>query len=179
MKTAMVDVDNVLHQFDKPLYERLVRKFPNLPPPSKWNKWSIFDDYMSDKIFYKEVDYLHERQHEMEPFKEAKNLLDFIHKKGYFITISSNRKKKYFDSLKKFLDNNNLRYDDIKLSDDKTKDMSNTKVNLIIDDSPKVLDKAKQLGYFAVGLEYPYNKDKGYLLFKDITNMIIYLRQAL
>ncbi len=72
---------------------------------------------------------------------------------------------------------NNLAYDKIHLSHDKTVLFGDCRV--LVDDSPFTLEKATKVGITATGLTMPWNENKPYCLFKSLPEVLSYLKTIL
>ena len=172
--TAIVDVDSTLWNMEVFLYKQ-VRKFdPDVKHYREWTQWKDCRGKLDTPTFYKIVDYVHEDQQYHPPFKGAKELLEYLSTK-YYVIIASHRRESAFDTLSKWLHNYELYHDAINLSFDKSK-LFNEFVGLIIDDSPKTIEKAVAKDIPCVSLLYPYNKDSGIPLFNNLEDMLVYLK---
>jgi hypothetical protein len=76
---------------------------------------------------------------------------------GYTIVVESNRDQELYFSTYKWLEKHNLIFDDLILSDDKRK-LFNKNTELVVDDSPIVLEYALTQGIPATGLLFNWNK---------------------
>ena len=173
-KRAILDVDSTLWGFDEILYKELYSLFPKIETPDKWNEWEFYQKYgISKNNFYKVVDKIHKQQEYYKPFKDA-SLFSYILRKDYHVTIASHRKPKYKEILKKWLDSNEITYDDIFVDNCKFHLFDN--VDLVVDDSPIFLIEArKRNAKMTCGLVYPWNKklEKEFLLCEDLKELII------
>ena len=174
---SLVDMDNTLYDFSPPCYEEVSFYNKDLPTPDKWTKWAIFDDYVKKEDYHKAFDCVHMRQCEFSPYEGARELLQYLHTKGP-VVIASNRCDESYDELEKWLKMNHLPYDLIHVSDDKIKLFDYMSISLVVDDSPHTLKKSEELGVKAVGLEYPWNKGMGFTLFKNLQDMLVYLKEV-
>ena len=90
---------------------------------------------------------------------------------------ASHRVKETLDATARWLLANNLVFDEIHLSYDKTV-LFDTCWG-IIDDSPFTLHKAKKAGIVGAGLEMPWNKREDYPLFGNLAEILQYLKEKL
>ena len=74
-----------------------------------------------------------------------------------------------------FLLKNELPYDKIHLSCDKTVLIG--ECDVVVDDSPHVLDAAAHAGVPAVGLEFPWNCNRGYQLFNSLSDIAAFISE--
>lgn len=172
---AVVDIDNTLWDFASVLYEKLKAINPSVPPPSYWTAWDFFKNYVSEFYFYQLIEEIHKKQDEYGVYPEAKKFLDELKDLGFRVIIASHRAKKTENSTVRWLRKHNLHFDELHLSYDKSVLFPSS--DIVIDDSPFVLEKAKTLGIMALGIEYPWNKANGFLLFKNLTEILSYIKE--
>jgi hypothetical protein len=158
-KTAIVDIDNTLWQFCDALYEELKRVNENFPAPDGWTDWDLWQGYCSEQDFYRAVNTIHFNQDSdgFLPYPEARDFLIKLRENGYHITIASHRSPDYRKQTRKWLENHGLVYDELHLSFHKT-DLFDASVDIVIDDSPDVLEKALASGAKGTGLLFPWNR---------------------
>jgi hypothetical protein len=167
MKTVIVDVDSILWDFHNHFWELSIKENMNIPKPKYWSKWDFWEGYLTEKSFYDIVDIVHTNQINYKPFVYAGKVLELLHKKGYYIIIASHRRSNQFRTLQKWLEINDLYYDELHISYDKTK-LFNEDVKLIIDDCPSTILHSINIGKKCLSICYPWNK----ILKKELgTNM--------
>jgi len=154
---AMVDVDNTLFDFATPLYELFVKNNINIPPPENWNMWDYFyPEYMTKEIACKYFDIVHSHQMEYKPFDDARIFLENLIK-DRAVVIVSHRMPHQCAELRKWLNANDLPYDMVECSNDKTKMFNRAIFDVVIDDCPSTLTAAYNAGIDCYGLEKPWN----------------------
>jgi len=154
---AIVDVDNTLFDFATPLYEMFIKDGIDIPPPSEWNTWDYFyPEFMTSKVAHEYFNAVHSHQLEYEPFEDARAFLEnLIKERGVFIV--SHRRPNQCAELRKWMNINNLPYDMVECSADKTKMFNRAIFDVVIDDCPMTLTAAKSAGIAAYGLSRPWN----------------------
>jgi hypothetical protein len=108
------------------------------------------------------------------PYPEAKDFLINIKENGYHITIASHRSPDYRKQTEKWLGKHGLVYDELHLSFQKTQ-LFTESTDVVVDDSPKVLEKAVENGVMALGLLFPWNReyaDNGFMLFNNLNEIL-------
>ena len=173
MKKIAVDIDNILWDFSPVFWERLQRINPGIIPPADWTKWDFWENHVTKKQVYKAVKEIHLGQEHFQPFEEARPFLAALKRKGFYIIIASHREAETHDATVSWLRANGLAYDEIHLSNDKSvlfRDLC-----AIVDDSPLVLDKAKEAGITGVGLRKPWNAYSGHQVFDTLPEILAYL----
>jgi hypothetical protein len=93
---------------------------------------------------------------------------------GFYIIIASHRETGTFEPTERWLRMHNLTHDEIHLSNDKSVLFSD--LYAIVDDSPSVLDKAKEARVVRVGLRCPWNKDTDHPLFDTLPEILTYIK---
>ena len=174
MRKIIVDIDNTLWDLAPVLYEELKRFNNELPSPSNWYKWDFWKGYVSERVLYGVLRDIHSKQDIYKPYLDAERFLSFLKEKGFYIIIASHREKGTFDATKKWLTINNLIFDEVHLSYDKT--VLFNQCWAIVDDSPITLGKAKAAGIVRAGLKNPWNEREEHPLFSDLTEIFKYLR---
>jgi hypothetical protein len=153
---VFVDIDDTLWDFGTPFYIKLYTKGYNVLPPRLW-EWHFAKGIVPIDEFYKITREVQEEQISYEPYAYAQEFLKNLKDMGYTIVVESNRSPKLYFSTYKWLEKHNLIFDDLILSDDKRK-LFNKNTELIVDDSPIVLEYALKQGIPATGLLFNWNK---------------------
>ncbi len=174
-KLAVIDIDNTLWDFSQILYKELKALNPSLPPPEKWERWDFFKDYISPKDFYRKIEEIHRRQDEYDVYSEAKDFLSGLKNLGFRVVIASHRSKNAERATLRWLEKHGLSFDELHISYDKTVLFPYCKV--IVDDSPLILEKAKMYEILAVGLEHPWNRGNGFLLFSNLLDILTFIEE--
>ncbi len=172
-KIAVIDIDNTLWDFASVLYDELIKINPNIPHPNDWYKWDFWIDYLDPKTFYEIISKIHKKQDIFGVYPDAKLFLSEIKKSGYKIIIASHREEESRIPTINWLNRNNLSFDELHLSFDKTVLLCSC--NIVVDDSPQILQKAAEEGILATGLEFPWNRSNGFKLFKNLSQILAHL----
>jgi hypothetical protein len=175
-KRAIVDIDNTLWHFCDAFYEQLKKINSSFPTPDSWTHWDLWEGYCSEDDFYSAVNIIHSNQHSDDylPYPEAGNFLTSLQESGYHITIASHRSPDYRKQTEKWLDKHGLVHDELHLSFQKTQ-LFDSFTDVVVDDSPHVLEKAVDKGVMAVGLRFPWNRDysdNGIILFSNLNEIL-------
>lgn len=176
MKTAIVDIDNTLWQFCDAFYEELKKVNADFPKPDNWTDWDIWEGYCSEQDFYKAVEAVHIKQDsdEFKPYPESKAFLSALRRHNYHITIASHRSPQFLRQTEAWFAKHGLVYDDMHLSYNKIQ-LINESTNVVVDDSPGVLEKAVERGALATGLLFPWNREynkNGFRLCNDLNEIL-------
>jgi hypothetical protein len=181
-KKAVVDIDNTLWHFCDALYQELKIVNKDFPAPETWTDWDLWEGYCSEDDFLKAVNAVHLNQHSEQylPYPEAEDFLIALKEHHYHITIASHRSPDYRRQTETWLKNNRLVYDELHLSFNKTR-LFAAAPDLVVDDSPQVLEKAAEYGLRATGLLFPWNQayaNNGFTLFNNLNEILIYVLQG-
>jgi len=159
-KVVLVDVDSTLWDFGEEMFVRMRKMFPSKPIPEEFDTWEqplqFFENKQDAHDMFTDI---HSRQHSYGVFPFAGELLRTLKEKNYYILIASNRKNYTKISLRQWLQQHNLVYDEIYCDLDKNELFDQRKIDLVIDDSPTVQTAAIDLGIPVLTLWYKYNKD--------------------
>ena len=175
-KKAIVDIDNTLWQFCDVFYEELRKINKDFPTTENWTHWDIWQGYCTEDDFYNAVNAIHFNQDsdKFQPYPEAQGFLETLKQNGYHITIASHRSPEFITQTQGWLKKHGLVYDDIHLSYHKTQ-LINSKTDVVVDDSPHVLEKAVEYGALATGLLFPWNKayqNNGFRLLNNLDDIL-------
>jgi len=178
-KTAIIDIDNTLWQFCDAFYEELKKVNENFPTPDRWTHWDLLERYCSKDDFWGAINAIHFKQDSdrYQPYPEAKGFLSTLKENGYHITIASDRSPDYRKQTERWLGKHGLLYDDLHLIFHKTK-LFDMFTNVVVDDSPQVLEKAVESGAKATGLLFPWNQaysNNGFRLFGNLNEVLSHI----
>lgn len=173
-KIAIIDIDNTLWDFATILYEKLYTKLgSSVPPPSEWHCWSFWKEFCNAETFYKIVREIHLKQDRFGVYPDARDFLKTIKSTGFKIIIASHRDSETHNATLKWLYNHQLAFDELHLSNDKTKLFHNC--HICVDDSPEILKSAINKGLLATGLEFPWNKEVQIKLHPNLKEVLNFL----
>ena len=175
MDKIIVDIDNTHWDFATVLYERMRAIDPAVTPPQEWHVFDFFKAYISTKTFYKIIKSIHMDQDQFLPSSDAQSFLASLKKMGFHIIIASHREKGTLGATVRWLQQNNLVFDELHLSNDKT--VLFDECVAVIDDSPSILSKAADAGIIGTGLKMPWNEHEGYPLFDSLTEILRYIEE--
>ncbi|MCS7202979.1 MAG: hypothetical protein NZ809_00820 [Thermodesulfovibrio sp.] len=172
-KIAVIDIDNTLWDFASVLYEEILKVNPLMPTPDKWICWDFWKEYLTIEKFYSIINKIHFRQDCFGVFPDAQDFLKKLKAFNYHIVVASHRQEESKEATLKWLLKHNLPFDELHLSSDKT--VLFPCCSIVVDDSPYILEKAQKMNITATGLEFPWNKDNGFKLFKSLSEIIQFL----
>lgn len=175
----VVDLDNTLWPFEKPLRAHLHRYF-DMPIDVKWDKWEFYKDYaISDSDFYEAVSKIHRMAgifpQEHRPYSGAAELLDYLGHLGT-VMIASHREPSLFHMTANYLNSWGLKAPGLYVGWDKS--FLYTDNAVVIDDSPKNIQIAIGRGIPVLSLRQDWNKDMELPLFDNLNQMYEYISRS-
>lgn len=178
-KRAIIDIDNTLWHFCDALHDELKKLNKKFPPPDSWTHWDLWEGYCSEDDFYSAVNAIHLNQNSDSylPYPEARDFLCNLRENDYHITIASHRSPDHRKQTEMWLDKHGLVYDELHLSFDKTQ-LFDEFTDIVVDDAPRVLEKAVQKGVIAIGLLFPWNRayaNNGFTLLNSLNDILNYI----
>jgi FMN phosphatase YigB (HAD superfamily) len=177
MKKIIVDIDNTLWDFASVFYERITKVNPDFSPPKGWHTFDFWKAYLSPKQFYGIIRDIHMDQNLFSPYPQAESFLSSLNENDFTVIVASHREKGTFDVTARWLRQNNLIFDELHISNDKT--ILFKECRAIVDDSPMTLEKAAKAGIIGVGLRMPWNERENYTLFDSLAEVLQYLKKQL
>jgi hypothetical protein len=94
-----------------------------------------------------------------EPYPGAVETITRWHEQGHFIHITSHRNADAHEHTAEWLDKIGLPHDELYCSDDKIARCVEIGIDVLIDDAPDTLVRARDHGIIAATLEHPWNRD--------------------
>jgi len=178
-KKAIVDIDNTLWHFCDFLYERLKKINETMPPPDYWIDWDFWEDYCSKEEFIRAIQDIQLNQDDERhlPYPEARDFLATLREHNFHIVIASHRTPASREQTHGWLVQHGLAFDEVHLSYDKTV-LFDQSCDIVVDDSPHVLEKAVEKGIMAAGLRFPWNRhytNNGYTLLENLNEILSHI----
>lgn len=175
----IIDIDNTLWHFCDVLYKQLRIINNQIPTPEYWIDWDFWQNYCSISEFMNAINKIHLNQDDEKhlPYPEAKKFLNTLKKEGFYITIASHRSEDSRIPTERWLKMYELYFDELHLSYDKTT-LFNNDYSFVVDDSPKVLEKANEKKLKCTGLLFPWNRshlENGYMLLNNLDDILKFI----
>jgi len=177
---AVIDVDNTLCEYSFVLYDELNKINEEIPLPIDWNDWNFYKGIITDKEFYKAADLAQNRIMECNAVPGAKEFLAALSNLGFEIVIASHRQNESKLLLEKWLMKNEMKYDSIHISFDKTVLFDDNSVHLVVEDSPIIIKEACKRGIKTIGIRRPWNKhleEQNLFMINDYTILFPYVTE--
>ncbi len=180
MRKIIIDIDDTLWDFISVFYKRMKRAYPDVVIPADGREFVFWMRHTSPETLNDAVNIMrgiHMDQDQFSPFQEAQCFLTSLKEKRFYITIASHRDQEAAEATTRWLMRNNLVFDDLHLSKDKTVLFDDCWA--VVDDSPIILRKAQIAGIIGTGLKTQWNEQEDCLLFNDLLEILRYLDERL
>ena len=179
MRKIIIDIDDTLWDFISVFYKRMEKAYPDVVLPANWRDLLFWLRHASPETLPDAINIMRgiHMEDQFSPFPEARYFLTSLKDRGFRIIIASHRDKEAADATTRWLMQNNLIFDDLHLSKDKTVLFHDCWA--VVDDSPIILGKAKKAGIIGVGLKTLWNEKEDCLLFNDLLGILPYLDEKL
>lgn len=167
-----IDIDNVISNFDEMLLEtylihdKELRNTGIINPNAKYIRTGMFDWSNEEELsFYK--DNIEGIAKKLKVKEKAKEYIDRLHSDGHLIYIITGRDNgeysEPYNMTKKWLDENNIYYDNLILTDAydihaKSLECLKNDIDIMIDDSVRICSDLITSGITTILMDTPYNR---------------------
>jgi uncharacterized protein len=154
-----IDIDSTLHHYWDVLSDAAQRRFGIELPYEEQFDWGI--TRLKPDQLRCVIDETHADAAILSgrPYDHAVEAVNAWHDAGHFIHITSHRAQRAHVATEQWLDAIGLRYDELYCSDDKVTRCVEINIDLLIDDSPKNIEKALERGIRVATIHHPWNAD--------------------
>lgn len=159
MARIALDIDSTLHDY-WPLFRRVVRERHGLDLPYEHQReWGTTLLPRDDVVACVEETHSDENILAAEPYPGAVETVSAWHRTGHWIHITSHRREHARTATARWLERIGMPYDDLHCSFDKVTRCVELGIDVLVDDSPVNLVKAKRAGLVAATLIHPWNEE--------------------
>jgi FMN phosphatase YigB (HAD superfamily) len=154
-----IDIDSTLHHYWGQLEEVVRAKFGVELPYDAQTVWEI--EALHPEQLREAVRETHSERWVMagEPYPGAVEAVRRWHEAGHFIHITSHRAVTAADVTEEWLRRIGLPYDELYCSYDKVTRCAEIGIDVLVDDSPVNLVRAREAGIHGATLLHPWNRD--------------------
>jgi FMN phosphatase YigB (HAD superfamily) len=154
-----IDIDSTLHHY-WPLLERIARERYGVDMPYEEQRgWGIETLERAQLVACVEETHSDENILSCEPYPDAVETVRRWHEAGHWIHVTSHRRKRAHDATEAWLDAIGMPFDDLHCSFDKVTRCVELGVHVLIDDSPRNIERAREEGMIAATILHPWNED--------------------
>ncbi len=154
-----IDIDSTLHHYWDLLSAAARRRFGVDLPYDEQHTWSI------SRLKQHQVAAAVRETHEdakilgAEPYPGAVDVVRRWHEAGHWIHITSHRDTGAHDATAQWLERIGLPYDDLHCSYDKVTRCVELGIDVLVDDSPENLTRARERGITGATIRHPWNAE--------------------
>jgi hypothetical protein len=158
MSRIALDIDSTLHHY-WPLLDEIAReRFGVSLPYDEQRDWGITVLERDQLIACVEETHSEENILSAEPYPHAVETVRRWHADGHWIHVTSHRHGRTRDATEAWLDKIGLPFDDLHCSFDKVSRCVELGIDVLVDDSPVNLSKARANGIAAATIVHPWNE---------------------
>jgi len=154
-----IDIDSTLHHYWDGFAAAARRRFGVELPYGEQAVWEI------NRLRPEQVRALVQETHRdenvlgAEPYPDAVQTVARWHAEGHFIHVTSHRAEPCHAATATWLERIGLPYDELYCSYDKVSRCVEIGIDILIDDSPRNIQRALEAGIVPVTLSHPWNRD--------------------
>jgi FMN phosphatase YigB (HAD superfamily) len=154
-----LDIDSTLHDY-WPLFRRVVNERHGLDLPyEEQREWGTTLLPRDDVVACIEETHSDDNILAAEPYPGAVATVAEWHREGHWIHITSHRRSHAAGATAEWLEQIGMPFDDLHCSFDKVSRCVELGIDVLVDDSPVNLIKAKKVGIVGATLIHPWNED--------------------
>jgi HAD superfamily hydrolase (TIGR01509 family) len=159
MARIALDIDSTLHHYWD-LLQRVARdRYGVELPYEEQRDWGITALERDAVIHCVEETHSDANIEAAEPYPGAVDAVRRWHDQGHWIHVTSHRRDSAAAATARWLDAIGMPYDDLHCSFDKVSRCIELGVDVLIDDSPVNIERARQAGMVAATIVHPWNED--------------------
>jgi uncharacterized HAD superfamily protein len=159
MARIALDIDSTLHHYWDLLADLAQRRFGISLPYDSQKTWSITELEPEQLRQLVEETHGHDNVVEAEPYPGAVETVRAWHDQGHWIHVTSHRADSAREATEKWLERIGMPYDDLHCSYDKVTRCVELGIDVLVDDSPVNLIRAREQGITGATIIHPWNAD--------------------
>jgi hypothetical protein len=158
MARIAIDIDSTLHHY-WPLLERVAReRFGVELPYESQRGWGIEALETHEVVACVEETHSDENILGAEPYPGAVEAVEAWHRDGHFIQVTSHRRERTRAATAAWLERIGLPHHDLHLSFDKVSRCVEMDIDVLVDDSPANITRAREHGIVPATLAHPWTE---------------------
>jgi uncharacterized HAD superfamily protein len=159
MAKIALDIDSTLHHYWE-LFERIVRdRWGVSLPYEEQRDWGVSVLEREQLIACVRETHTDENILGAEPYPGAVEVVREWSEQGHWIHVTSHRPVSSADATARWLDRIGMPYDDLHCSWDKVPRCVELEIDVLVDDSPVNIQRARSEGIVAATIVHPWNED--------------------
>lgn len=159
MARIALDIDSTLHHYWGLLERIALDRYGVAIPYSEQRDWGITQlehDQLSACVVETHSD---ENIEGAEPYEGAVEAVGRWHEAGHWIHVTSHRREACAPATRRWLEAAAIPYDDLHCSFDKISRCVELHIDLLVDDSPVNIVRAREQGMLAATIVHPWNEE--------------------
>jgi uncharacterized protein len=154
-----LDIDSTLHHYWDLLERVAHERFGVRMPYDEQTDWGI--TVLEREELHACVEETHSEQNilEAEPYPGAVEAVKDWHERGHWIHVTSHRSTAAYDATARWLEQIGMPFDDLHCSYDKVTRCVELGIDVLVDDSPINIARARAEGMIAATIVHPWNAD--------------------
>lgn len=183
MARIALDIDSTLHHYWDLLDELAQQRFGVSLPYEEQRTWSItrLEPHQLKQLV--EETHTHANVVDAEPYPGAVETVRHWHERGHWIHVTSHRADSARKATEQWLARIGMPYDDLHCSYDKVSRCVELGIDVLVDDSPVNLTKAREQGITGATIIHPWNAElaaeEGIVGARDWTELRVKLDELL
>jgi len=153
-----LDIDSTLHHYWDLLDRIAQERYGVSLPYAEQRDWGITALEREQLIAVVEETHTDENIEAAEPYEGAVDAVRGWHEAGHWIHVTSHRRTSCDPATRRWLDATGIPYDDLHCSFDKITRCAELDIDLLVDDSPVNIRRAREAGMLAATLIHPWNE---------------------
>lgn len=158
MARIALDIDSTLHQYWDLLDRISTERFGVTLPYAEQHDWGITELDRDQLIAAVEETHSDENIAAAEPYEGAAEAVRRWHEAGHWIHVTSHRRDSCAPATKDWLEVREIPYHDLHCSFDKIPRCVELGIDLLVDDSPVNIRRAREEGMLAATVIHPWNE---------------------
>ena len=157
MSRIALDIDSTLHHYWDLLQRVALERYEVALPYEEQRDWGSTALERDALVHCVEETHSDENIAAAEPYPEAVETVRAWHEAGRWIHITSHRRDSAHDATARWLEAIGLPYDDLHCSFDKVTRCVELEIDVLVDDSPVNITRARRAGILAATIIHPWN----------------------
>jgi uncharacterized protein len=154
-----LDIDSTLHHYWDLLQRIAQERYGVDLPYEEQRDWGITALERDALVHCVEETHSDENVEAAEPYPGAVEAIKRWHDEGHWIHVTSHRRESAAAATARWLDRVGIPYDDLHCSFDKITRCVELDIDLLVDDSPVNITRARRAGMHAATIVHPWNEE--------------------
>jgi beta-phosphoglucomutase-like phosphatase (HAD superfamily) len=159
MARIALDIDSTLHHYWELLRRVALERYDVDLPYEEQRGWGITALERDALVHCVEETHSDQNVEEAEPYPGAVETVRHWHGEGHWIHITSHRRDSAAPATARWLERIGLPHDDLHCSFDKITRCVELEIDLLVDDSPVNIARAREAGMAAATIVHPWNEE--------------------